>query len=137
VALFKCITPEYTINENGHRKLHYVTYSFEFLEDFEVPSKNVRSRIAEALARMGLVQSGSYSQKSVTADTGVYFLVPIGKDVINSNNSERIKESQQKEKDDWMIKDYDIKNHVLSLMVSRKCTCKYNPHKLLLVTCML
>jgi len=113
------------MNENGHRKLNHLTYSFEFLEDFKPLSKNVRSYITEAMVQIGLLQSGSYNQRSVTVDSGTYMLMPTGK---NASTRTRSRDSQQKGKDDWMIEEYDIKNNVLNLMVSRRFACKYISH---------
>jgi len=104
----------------GHRKLNHITYSFEFLDDFKPPLKDVRGMIAGAMAQMGLAHSGSYGQGSVTVDSGVYTLMPTGKVMIDSNTRTRIKDLQKNGKDDWMIKEYDAKNHVLNLMVSRR-----------------
>ena len=117
VALSRCVSVNYNTDSKGHRRVDHITYSFEFIEDFDTPY----TTIAGFLRHIGVLKSASMMQlDDQSSDSDVFTMRFIGNnpgDKIDSNTVTRLQE-QDYCNEEWMQSSYNAENHVLHLMVS-------------------
>lgn len=117
VALSRCVSTNYNTDSRGHRSVDHITYSFEFIDDFDTPY----TTIAGFMRHIGVLKSTSMMQlDNQSLDGDVFAMRFIGnnpEDKIDSNTITRLQE-QGGCNEEWMQSSYNVENHVLHLMVS-------------------
>ena len=117
VALSHCASVNYSNDSSGHRSVDHITYSFEFIDDFDAPY----TTIADFMRHIGVIKSTPMMQSdNQSLDSDVITMRFIGNnpgDTIDSNTVTRLQE-QDDCNEEWMQSSYNAENHVLHLMVS-------------------
>ena len=115
VALSRCVSVNYT-DSRGHRMLHHITYSFEFIDDYVAQYSNMKG----FMRHIGL-KSQRMPVNEQSLDSVMYTFSPSGN--IDSDTITRLQQQDSTDDDDdaeaWMQSSYNAENHVLNLMVSR------------------
>ena len=114
VALSRCVSVNYA-DSRGHRLLHHITYSFEFIDDFVAPYGTMKG----FMSHLGLT-SRQMSVNEQSSDTVMYMFSPSEK--VDSDTITRLQHQDDDDNDAeaWMQSNYNAENHVLNLMVSNQ-----------------
>lgn len=116
MALSRCVSVSYNTDSSGHRTPERITYSFEFVDDFDVPYSTIKG----FLEHIGILQyTPNMFLSDQSSDTNTFMLRSTGKSTnrIESDTVTRLLQ-QDDNNEKWMQSDYDAENHVLRLMVS-------------------
>ena len=109
VALSRCVSKHY----DSDRRIDQITYSFEFIDDFDVPY----STITGCMKHIGLIKSTPTMPPHEIEFSPLRRGKSSGFKKIDSNTLNRI-QNEDDHDEEWLQSDYDGNNHVLHLMVS-------------------
>ena len=116
MALFRCVTMTYKTDDIGHRKPEHITYSFEFVDDFDVPYKSVKDFMRHIGLMQHLPKSLFPEQQSLDGNS---FKLQSTLNNTNRLESDTIARLIHRDDNDdkWLQQEYESENHVLRLMV--------------------
>ena len=117
MVLSRCVTMRYKTDDMGSRTPEHITYSFEFVDDFDVPYRSVKDFMRHIGLTQHLPKSLFPEQRSLEFSNSFKLQSTLkNNNKLESDTIARL--IQQDDNDDkWLQQEYDSGNHVLRLMV--------------------
>ena len=117
MVLSRCVTMRYKTDDMGSRTPEHITYSFEFVDDFDVPYRSVKDFMRHIGLMQHLPKSLFPEQRSLEFSNSFKLQSTLkNNNKLESDTIARL--IQQDDNDDkWLQQEYDSGNHVLRLMV--------------------
>ena len=117
-ALSRCVTVKYKTDAMGRRTPEHITYSFEFVDDFDIPYNSIK----DFMRHVGLMQRlpNTLTPEQQSLVIGNDFRLQSTVKNTNKLDSDTITRLNRQDDDDdnkWLQQEYKSENHVLHLMV--------------------
>ena len=117
-VLSRCVSVKYKTDAMGHRTPEHTTYSFEFVDDFDIPYNSIK----DFMRHVGLMQRlpNTLTPEQQSLVIGNDFRLQSTVKNTNKLDSDTITRLNRQDDDDdnkWLQQEYKSENHVLHLMV--------------------